>query len=222
MADAVILIVTPSIISMEYPVSQEKYQGYVNMFAGIGLGMGPVIASICQIWLEYIGIMYVFAVLIFLVGITSACFVPRHVDAKVGEDEEDEPMVDVPYGDFLKNPRVFMALLVYFSVAIFYMFYDTILSLRLLDIGVKKQYVGLGFALTDSMSSIGAPFIGCIAGAIDNRIVILVSLIIIAVSVLLSSGLGDNSIMLTYVGLSLLGIGVAGIWVPIMPEIIKA
>ena len=51
MADAVILIVTPSIISMEYPVSQEKYQGYVNMFAGIGLGMGPVIASICQIWL---------------------------------------------------------------------------------------------------------------------------------------------------------------------------
>ena len=82
--------------------------------------------------------------------------------------------------------------------------------------------MGLGFALTDSMSSIGAPFIGCIAGAIDNRIVILVSLIIIAVSVLLSSGLGDNSIMLTYVGLSLLGIGVAGIWVPIMPEIIKA
>ena len=166
--------------------------------------------------------MYVFAILIFTVGIFSSCFVPKHVDAKTAEGEEDDPMVDVPYSDFLKNPRVFMALLVYFSVAIFYMFYDPILSLRLLDIGVPTQYVGLGFALTDSMSSIGAPFIGCIAGRIDNRTVILMSLSIISVSVFLSSGLWDESKIATYAGLSLLGIGVAGIWVPIMPEIIKA
>ena len=82
--------------------------------------------------------MYVFAIIIFVVGIISSSFVPRHVDAKIEEGEEDEPMVDVPYSDFFKNPRVFMALLVYFSVAIFYMFYDPILSLRLLDIGVPS------------------------------------------------------------------------------------
>ena len=72
------------------------------------------------------------------------------------------------------------------------------------------------------MSSVGAPFIGCIAGAVDNRIVIIVSLIIIAGSVYLSGGLWENSYIVTYVGLSTLGFGVAGIWVPIMPEIIKA
>ena len=108
------------------------------MFAGIGLGMGPVIATICAIWFEYIGIMYVFAILIFVVGMISSCLVPRHVDKPVADEEEDEPMVNVPYTDFIKNPRVFMALLVYFSVAIFYMFYDPILSLRLEDIGVPE------------------------------------------------------------------------------------
>ena len=82
--------------------------------------------------------------------------------------------------------------------------------------------MGLGFALTDTFSSVGAPIIGCIAGAVDNRLVILVSLAIIATSVYLSGGLWDNSKLITYIGLSLLGIGVAGIWVPIMPEIIKA
>ena len=72
------------------------------------------------------------------------------------------------------------------------------------------------------MSSVGAPFIGCIAEAVDNRIVIVASLIIIAGSVYLSGGLWENSYIVTYVGLSTLGLGVAGIWVPIMPEIIKA
>ena len=105
---------------------------------GIGLGMGPVIATICAIWYGYIGIMYIFAILIFVVGMISSCLVPRHVDKPVADEEEDEPMVNVPYSDFIKNPRVFMALLVYFSVAIFYMFYDPILSLRLEDIGVPE------------------------------------------------------------------------------------
>ena len=112
------------------------------MFAGIGLTMGPVVTSVLQFWLGYIGILYFFAGLIFIVGMVSVCCVPKRIDEDIPEGEEEEAMIDVPYSDFLKNPRVTMALLVYFSVAIFYMFYDPILSLRLADMGVSEHYVG--------------------------------------------------------------------------------
>lgn len=173
------------------------------MFAGIGLTMGPVVSSVVQFWLEYIGILYFFAALIFLVGMTSVCLVPKRIDADVPDGEEEEAMVDVPYTDFLKNSRVVMALLVYFSVAIFYMFYDPILSLRLSDLGVSEHYVGLGFAVTDATSSIAAPIIGCIASHLDSRLVILVSLFGISLAVYLSGGLPMDSLPVTYAGLAL-------------------
>ena len=50
MADALILITAPSIIAIEYPEKTEQYQGYINMFAGIGLTMGPVVSSVVQFW----------------------------------------------------------------------------------------------------------------------------------------------------------------------------
>ena len=159
--------------------------------------------------------------MIFVIGMTSVCFVPKRIDADIPEDEE-EAMIDVPYGDFLKSPRVVMALVVYFSVAIFYMFYDPILSLRLSDLGVSEEFVGLGFAVTDATSSVAAPLIGCIAGAIDSRKVILVSLFGISLAVYLSGGLPEDSLTITYIGLALQGICVAGIWVPMIPEIISA
>ena len=173
------------------------------MFAGIGLTMGPVVSSVVAFWLEYIGIMYFFAGLIFIVGMISVCFVPKRIDADVEEGDDEEAMVKVPYLDFLKNPRVVMALVVYFSVAIFYMFYDPILSLRLSALGVSEHYVGLGFALTDATSSIAAPIIGCIAGAMDSRLVILVSLFGISLAVFLSGGLTEDSLAITYAGLAL-------------------
>ena len=198
-----ILITAPSIIAIEYPEKTEQYQGYINMFAGIGLTMGPVVSSVVQFWFEYIGILYFFAGLIFLVGMTSVCCVPKRIDADIEEGDEEEPMVDVPYSAFLKNPRVVMALIVYFCVAIFYMFYDPILSLRLSDLGVSEHYVGLGFAVTDATSSIAAPIIGCIAGAVDSRLVILISLFGISLAVYLSGGLPEDSLTITYAGLAL-------------------
>ena len=194
----------------------------MNMFAGIGLTMGPVVASVIQFWLEYVGILYFFAVLIFVIGMLSVCFIPKSIDADVPDGEEEEPMADVPYLDFLKTPRVAMALIVYFMVAIFYMFYDPILSLRLSDIGVQDAYLGLGFAVTDATSSIGAPFIGWIASHVDNRVVILVSLFSISAAVYLSTGIpGEESLIITYIGLGIQGVAVAGIWVPIIPEILQ-
>ena len=190
------------------------------MFAGIGLTMGPVVSSVVQFWLDYIGIMYFFAALIFVVGMISVCFIPKRIDADIAEGEGEEAMHVVPYSAFVKNPRVLMALIVYFCVAIFYMFYDPILSLRLSDLGVSEHYVGLGFALTDATSSLAAPVIGCVADKLDARLVILVNLFGISLAVYLSGGLPEDSLTITYAGLALQGICVAGIWVPIIPEVI--
>ena len=44
-ADAMILVTVPSIIAIEWSDKREAYQGYAGAATGIGLMLGPVLAS---------------------------------------------------------------------------------------------------------------------------------------------------------------------------------
>ena len=53
--DSLIYLVIPSIIAVEYPDNQTKYQGYFECTMGVGLFSGPVIATVVFGWLGYVG-----------------------------------------------------------------------------------------------------------------------------------------------------------------------
>ena len=79
-ADALILISVPSIVAVEWPEKKEIYMGYTGISMGVGLMFGPVIATFLVHYLSYFWTLMVFAILIFVVGLTAAFFIPKRID----------------------------------------------------------------------------------------------------------------------------------------------
>ena len=71
------------------------------------------------------------------------------------------------------------------------------------------------------MFAFAAPFMGCLADAIDKRLIIGGGFIGITGSLYLTGGLSENSVLLTFIGLGLNGIFIAAIFAPIIPEVIQ-
>jgi MFS family permease len=53
MGDAMVCIAIPSIIAIEFPKENEKYQGWANMALGIGLMFGPALGAMFFAWFGY-------------------------------------------------------------------------------------------------------------------------------------------------------------------------
>ena len=79
-ADAMILVTVPSIIAIEWPEKNEVYQGYAGASMGVGLMLGPVIASGVIVFLNYFWTLIFFAVLVFVLGIASVLCIPKRLD----------------------------------------------------------------------------------------------------------------------------------------------
>ena len=79
-ADAFIFVTVPSIIAIEWPEKNETYQGYAGIAMGVGLMLGPVIASTVVRFAEYFWTLIFFAILVFVLGFTAACFIPKRLD----------------------------------------------------------------------------------------------------------------------------------------------
>ena len=108
-------------------------------------------------------------------------------------------------------------------VSIVLIYLDPILSLRLVDLGMHKYNVGLGFALMAFTYTLGCVLIGCtIADKVDGRFIITVSLLVLSIANLLASGLEGESLTVTFVGLALVGFGCAGTFLPQIPEVITS
>jgi len=125
-ADALILVTVPSIIAVEWPEHNETYQGYAGISMGVGLMLGPVIATIIVRFLEYFWTLIFFAVLVFALAFTAACFIPKRIDKASEEHGEIE---NVSWKLFMKNPRVVMVLFVNLVASICLIFMDPILVL---------------------------------------------------------------------------------------------
>ena len=70
------------------------------------------------------------------------------------------------------------------------------------------------------MFAFASPFMGCLAEAIDKRLLIGGGFVGITGSLYLTGGLSDNSATLTFVGLGLNGVFIAAIFAPVIPEVI--
>lgn len=115
-----------------------------------------------------------------------------------------------------------MSLIASFVGGINLIFLDPILSLALEGKGMKEQNTGLGFAVIAFTFAFGAPVVGLICKFADRKRVIFFSFLILSVALLLVGPcqlLQTDKLWVTFVGLALMGIGVAGIFIPIIPEL---
>ena len=112
---------------------------------GIGLASGPLLTYFLQqvLGFDYMQTFYSLSAIIFIFGNIFVCLVPSSVNAdstletRLRANSEDETqIVNVPYCDFFKTRRVVMALLAYSTTALIISFYDPILSIRLVSLGV--------------------------------------------------------------------------------------
>jgi MFS family permease len=105
-------------------------------------------------------------------------------------------------------------------------FYDPMLSTHLVEMGVKPALSGYGFTTNCLVYSFGSLGMGILCTKWERRYVLLLSCAICAVSLYImapSAIIGlPNETWLIFVGLGLLGVGVAGLTVPIMPEMVES
>ena len=99
---------------------------------------------------------------------------------------------------------------------------DPILVLRLQDLGVNPDDAGLGFALMAFTFTLGSGLAGPISEAVDKRYVICLATFGSGIALWLAGGLWIDSEALTFVGLGLQGLFVAGVLIPMIPEIINS
>jgi len=130
------------------------------------------------------------------------------------------------YSTFFKNKYSLLALLARLLSTLCYWFLDPILGLQLVELGMNDNNTGFVFALYSATWAIGSPVVGYICQYVNRRVVILVSFLLLAVSLLFvgpSVILGlQPSIPMALVSLSFLGLSVAGCYVPLVSEIVEA
>ena len=151
------MIACPTILAEAYPKQFELYNGYFMAAQGIGFAIGPGFSAFLYIWFSYIPILYIFSLIIILVGAPLACCIPTNIsEKKETEEEEEKNKIIVPYSDFFKDSRVVMVIAINAFNALVAVFKDPILSVRLTDIGFKEIGVALIYTLESVVYSIGA------------------------------------------------------------------
>ena len=158
---------------------------------------------------------------------------PKRLDGVEAEPEEEKEENEeneifskpVTWCMFLTNRRSSLASFVCFISCLCMQFYDPILSNQFIAVGVPKAFSGWGFTINCFTYSFGSLGIGILCKKWERRHVILLSCAICAISLFLLGPVGflhlpDNkglTITIMFTALSTLGIGEAGLTVPIIP-----
>jgi len=233
--DSLINVVNSSIITIEFPESADLYLGYVEVAAGIGHCTAPLISSMVYTYLGFAGTYYFFAVLILVLGLIPALFLPKRLDNCSSNSPNDrssfvsafiENEQPVGYLDFVTNFRSVSAFMLQFLSFVCMIACDPILTVHLTDMGMSVNFAGYGFALHWLLSSLACPIVGLICRSVERRWILLsgiglavVSLFLLGPSKLLQL---PNNIETIFIGLALLGVSKAALNIPVVPEMIDS
>ena len=112
-----------------------------------------------------------------------------------------------------------MVLMSVLMVAVVLIFLDPILSLRLNDLGMKPDNVGIGFAVMALTYTLGCLFGSCFIGdSLDARYMVSGSFVLTGVFLILTAGLISQSVIETMIGLAFMSFFTAGVFLPSIPE----
>jgi MFS family permease len=103
-------------------------------------------------------------------------------------------------------------------------FFEPILTIHLVDLGMSETNAGYGVSTNCFTYAFGAILAGCLCSVMNRRYVMLWSCLLCALSLFLVGPCGliglPEKPLIIFIGLAFLGVGCAGITVPIMPEMI--
>ena len=119
----------------------------------------------------------------------------------------------------MDNARGLSAIVLNMVASMVLSFYDPILVLRMQDLGVNPNKVGLGFALQAFSFTIGSSLAGGLSKFVGKPCVMGCAMLMQGVAMVL---LGLNSLPLTWTGLSMNGFFVSGVFILIIPEMMAA
>ncbi|CDW88996.1 permeases of the major facilitator superfamily [Stylonychia lemnae] len=222
-----------SLISSEFPSRREEFVGYAEGAIGAGLMLGPVIGQALYTLLGFEYTFYCTSAILMLPFLAVLQFIPsqynRSSDDRAGSmtsSQRLEKSKEIRLRMLLTNKRVIVAALSSIFAMIFLLFFDTILSDQLLDMGISKDLVGYIYSVSCLVYSIVCPFVGYICKKIHKIYVLQIAIILSAISLYFfgpSKILGfSDSLGLMIFGMSLLGVSCALIFVPLLGEIIEA
>ena len=149
------------------------------MALGLGLAVGPVLGSVAYSFLSYINTFYFFTGYIALIGGVCVCFIPNRINnstqSSSGSPEDEAKLAqykkEITYFSILKNRRSVSA----FSICTFSMisslFIDPVLSVTLIEMGMKEAQTGIAFGVLGGAQTLGAPFTGWLGSKIPIRVV---------------------------------------------------
>lgn len=200
------------------------------MAYGIGLTLGPILSAYIYHLVGYSGTFISFGCFIFVMGLlTLFCCLPKRLDNKAKEDETtllDSERSPVTWRLFFTNKRSVTSIILCFTSVIYMRFFDPILTVHLTEMGQSEFMASLGFSINTCSVSIAAIFVGSLCKKWSRKRVFLLSSAVCAVGLFVMapcSILGlPNKAWLTFLGLGIVGVGIAGLTIPVMPECIEA
>lgn len=176
-----------AIITFVYADNREKYLGYAEAVTGIGLMLGPVIGGPLYEFLGYFGSFSVFGAML-LVSMTIALFItPSALNDSPEEEEESVPgeiASQVSFKMFLLNKRSLFALTSCMIVCFFMSYQSAFLTDVLASKGFTSKTSGLVLALPCLTYTISCIMVNFIVGKVPRRLLILVSFLMLAVSMI--------------------------------------
>lgn len=126
---------------------------------------------------------------------------------------------------FFTNRRALFAAMSSGFAMLFMLFFDGILSIRLVDMGMEEKYVGYIFSISCFCSTAMAPFAGLLCKYVNKRLITFISFIVSSIALLFfgpSELLGfPDKIGILIFGIAFLGVAIIFIFVPLLPEIIE-
>ena len=113
-----------------------------------------------------------------------------------------------------------------FGACVVMMYFGPILAPELVTLGMSDANAGYGAATCWAVYAVGCPLSGYLCQLIPRRFVVWSSITIIAGALFLvgpSKLLNfPDQIYLIFIGLGFLGYGIAGVTVPVLPELVEA
>jgi predicted MFS family arabinose efflux permease len=128
---------------------------------GTGCALGPLIGSLVSRWLNYVQTFYFFTVYICVLGIGAIVVLPARVNDKPTQSEEiDEEDATITYSELIKHKSTITSLIGCMIGMICLIFMDPTLSVRLTELGMNENNVGVAFAMMGLSFGLGAVFCG--------------------------------------------------------------
>ncbi|CDW79392.1 permeases of the major facilitator superfamily [Stylonychia lemnae] len=221
-----------SILTSIFPENREKYLGYGEASAGVGLMVGPVIGGLLYSYLGYFWCFIIFSLIILITTVLCFFVLPASLN-RVEEnlDENGEQVQsngrEVTYWMFLSNRRALFAFTGCGIICILTSYSSGYLTVVLSDqMNVSSEYIGLILALPAAAYIISSIAVNYFVEYIPRRIFIFATFLVYTFAILLMgpSQLLDfpKDLYIFLIGYFVSGIAQGFLFIPILPEVIDS